>query len=74
MAAKRKADREGSTRYIDATGKWECIIQAKYSNPKTGNPKRIKRIGKTEDEAVEACKLAVEQWEKAIEAGYDRVY
>lgn len=72
MAAKRKADREGSTRYIDATGKWECIIQAKYPNPKTGNPKRIKRIGKTEDEAVEACKLAVEQWEKAIEAGYDQ--
>lgn len=67
----KNADREGSTRYLANTDNWECLIQAKYPNPKTGKPKRIKRVGKTEQEAVNNCKLAVEQWEKAIEAGRD---
>ena len=38
----RKNNGDGSTRQL-TDGSWECVIQSKYINPKTGNPKRIKR-------------------------------
>lgn len=68
----RTANGEGSTRLDPKTGKWECLIQSKYLNPKTGKPKRFKRVAETEQEAIENCKLAVEQWEKAFESGRDQ--
>lgn len=68
----RTANGEGSTRLDPKTGKWECLIQSKYLNPKTGKPKRFKRVAETEKEAIENCKLAVEQWEKAFEFGIDQ--
>lgn len=67
---KRTENREGSTRQLP-DGTWECIIQSKYINPKTGNFKRIKRKGSTESEARESCKNALTAWEKQFEAGKD---
>ncbi len=59
---------EGSTRLL-SNGNWECIVQSKYINPdsKTGAPKRIKRSGKTEEEARKNAKLDLKAWEKAYE-------
>ncbi len=48
---------------------WECVIQSKYLNPETSKPKRIKRRGKTEHEAIKKCKQAVKVWEKQVEQG-----
>lgn len=64
----RKSNGEGSTRQL-SDGSWECIIQSKYINPdsKSGSPKRIKRKGKTEKEAVKSCKQALLMWERAYE-------
>lgn len=66
----RKRNGDGSTRQLP-DGTWECIIQSKYVNPKTGNPKRIKRKGKTEYEAISNAKMATSAWEKEIERGRD---
>ncbi len=52
-------------------GTFECVIQSNYINPKTGNPKRIKRRGKTEEETREKAKMALAAWEKEIERGRD---
>lgn len=51
----RKENREGSARQL-SDGSWECITQSKYLNPKTGSPKRFKRKGKTEKEAIHSPK------------------
>lgn len=53
----REENREGSVRRL-SDNSWECITQAKYLNPKTGNPKRFKRKGKTEKEARSLSKMA----------------
>ena len=66
----RKNNGDGSTRQL-TDGLWECVIQSKYINPKTGNPKRIKRKGKTEKEAINNTKMALDAWEKEIEKGRD---
>lgn len=66
----RKNNGDGSARRL-SDGSWECMIQSKYPNPKTGNPKRIKRKGTTEKEAVENAKMALTAWEKGIEEGKD---
>lgn len=63
----RKANGQGSARLLE-DGSWECIIQSKYLNPKTGKPKRVKRKGKTEKEAVKNCRLALSAWEKQYES------
>lgn len=67
MSEKKKrpnrANGEGTTSRKD-NGKWECIIQSKYPDPDTMKPKRIKRIGNTEEEAIKRAKLAVKAWEK----------
>lgn len=44
---RRKQNGYGSVRELE-NGSWECIIQSKYINPKTGKPKRIKRKGANE--------------------------
>lgn len=67
---KRAENGEGSTRQLQ-DGTWECVIQSKYVNPKTGNIKRVKRKGKTEAESRENCKKALDAWEKQIEIGKD---
>lgn len=54
----RKGNGDGSTRQL-ADGSWECLVQSKYPNPKTGNPKRIKRKAATEKEAIEKAKMAL---------------
>ena len=64
----RKQNGEGSVRKLE-DGSFECIIQSKYINPKTGKTKRIKRKGETEEIARKNCKMAVKAWEKSIEAG-----
>lgn len=66
----REENREGSVRKL-SDGSWECITQSKYLNPKTGNPKRFKRKGKTEKEARTASKMARDAWEKEFEKGKD---
>ena len=66
----KKDNGEGSARALK-DGSWECIIQSKYLNSKTGNPKRIKRKGKNEREARNNAKMALAAWEKGIEAGRD---
>lgn len=65
---KRKANREGNMRQLP-DGTWECVIQSKYLNPKTNTPKRVKRRGKTEKEALKKTKMALQSWEKQFEAG-----
>lgn len=70
MIKTRKDNGAGSTRKL-ANGQWECIIQSKYMNPKTGNPKRIKRQGKTEAEATKKAQTELKRWEKQIESGFD---
>lgn len=67
---KRKKNRDGSTREL-SDGTWECVIQSKYLNPKTGNPKRIKRRGETEEEANSKALMALLAWEKELEKGKD---
>ena len=65
----RKSNGAGSTRCLE-DGSWECIMQSKYINPdsKSAKPKRIKRKGKTEKEAIKKCKLALLSWEKMYES------
>lgn len=59
---------EGSVRQL-SNGKWECIIQSKYTNPDSNSlsPKRIKRTGNTELEAKKKAKQALLAWEKEFE-------
>ena len=66
---RKKSNGEGSTRQL-TDGSWECIIQSKYLNPesKDNKPKRIKRKGKTEKEAIKNCKMALLSWEKIYES------
>lgn len=64
----RKSNHEGSTRQR-SDGSWECVVQSKYVNPKTGNPKRIKRVGATEDEARRKALMDRDAFEKAIDDG-----
>ena len=59
---------EGSVRKI-SNNKYECVMIAKYPNPKTGNVKRIKRRGSTKEEAKKNALLAKRAWEKEIEKG-----
>lgn len=65
----RRSNGEGSTRQLP-DGSWECIIQSKYLNPesKSAKPKRIKRKGKTEKEAIKNTKIALLSWEKMYES------
>lgn len=73
MAAKngkKEQNGNGNVRKLQ-DGLYECVIQSKYINPKTGKPKRIKRRGKTEKEAREVTKMALAAWEKEIERGRD---
>ena len=46
----KRENGEGTIRRL-SSGKYECIVQSKYMNQKTGKPKRIKRICDTESEA-----------------------
>lgn len=64
----RNARGEGSVRQLP-DGSWECVIQSKYLNPQTNTSKRIKRKGKTPNEATKKCKMALKIWEKQFEAG-----
>ena len=59
---------DGSIRQL-SNGKWECIIQSKYTNPDSNSlsPKRIKRTGNTELEAKKKAKQALLAWEKEFE-------
>lgn len=66
----RKENGEGNVRKLPS-GKYECVVQSKYINPKTGKPKRIKRVGETEKAAREKAKLDLVAWEKEIERDRD---
>lgn len=66
----KKNNGEGSSRLLE-DGSWECVIQSKYLNPKTGKPKRIKRKGKTEKSARDNARMALDAWEKEFEKGRD---
>ena len=59
---------EGSARQLE-NGSWECMVQSKYINPdsKDMSPKRIKRRGRTENEARKKAKQALLVWEKNYE-------
>ena len=66
----KKANGEGSVRQLP-DGSFECITQSKYLNPKTNKPKRFKRKGKTEKEAIKNSRMALLAWEKSFETGRD---
>ena len=66
----RKGNKEGSVRQLQ-DGSFECVIQSKYLNPKTAKPKRFKRKGETEEEAIFQAKKAMRVWEKEFESGKD---
>ena len=66
----RKENGEGNVRKLPS-GKYECVVQSKYINPKTGKPKRIKRVGETEKAAREKAKMDLAAWEKEIERDRD---
>lgn len=66
----RKKNGTGSVRLLP-DGEWECVIQSKYVNPKTGKEKRIKRKGKTEIEARTNAQMALSAWEKELKRGKD---
>lgn len=66
----KQVNGEGNVRKLPDGG-FECIIQSKYINPKTGKPKRIKRKGTTEAKAREKAKMDLAAWEKEIERGRD---
>ncbi len=68
--AKRRKNNEGSVRQVDGDT-WECVMDSKYINPKTGNTKRIKRRGKSKQDAIEKTRQALISWEKEFEAGRD---
>ena len=68
MARTRTKNGEGSTRKLQ-DGKYECVMTAKYLNPKSGHPKRIKRRGDTEEEAKKSALMAKRAWEKEFEKG-----
>lgn len=73
MAAKKNVKEqngEGNVRQLK-DGSYECLIQSKYLNPKTGKPKRIKRKAATEKEAREKAKMDLAAWEKDYERGSD---
>lgn len=59
----RRGNKQGSVRKLD-TGEFECMIQSEFLNPDSGKPKRFKRKGATEEEAVKKAKLAMKAWEK----------
>ena len=62
MAAKKNVKEqngEGNVRQLK-DGSYECLIQSKYLNPKTGKPKRIKRKAATEKEAREKAEELLE--------------
>lgn len=63
-----KSNGTGSVRKLP-DGKYECIVQSKYLNPKTAKPKRFKRISSTEKQAMESAQMAKLAWEKEYEAG-----
>lgn len=64
----------GSTRQLPS-GKWECIVQSKYTNPdsKTLSPKRIKRTGNTENEAMKKANQALIIWERNFEKNKNNI-
>ena len=66
----RTANGEGSIRQL-FDGSYECVIQSKWINPKTGNPKRIKRKGYTANDAQIKAKQALSEWENAMEQWRD---
>ncbi len=61
--AGRRGNKQGSVRKLP-DGQYECVIQSAYLNYESGKPKRFKRKGKTEEEAVKSAKLAMRAWEK----------
>ena len=66
----RKENGEGNVRKLPS-GKYECVVQSKYINPKTGKPKRTKRVGETEKAVREKAKMDLTAWEKEIERDRD---
>lgn len=69
--AGRRGNGEGSVRKLP-DGEYECVVQSRFLNYTTGKPKRFKRKGKTENEAIKSAKLAMEAWEKGwINSGAD---
>lgn len=70
MARQKEANGKGSTRCLP-DGTWECVVTAKYLNPKTGKPKRIKRRAGTKEEARTLAAMATQAWEKEIDKGND---
>ena len=61
----KRENGEGSTRRL-SKDRYECIVQSKYINPKTGKPKRITRIRDTESAAREKAQMDLAAWEKGI--------
>ena len=67
--AKNKGSRsENGTGYTykDNKGKWHCIIQTNFVNPKTLKIKKFHRTGDSDEEARENTSNARDAWEKAL--------
>ena len=68
MAIRKK--REGTVTRLE-TGVFEAITQSSILNPKTGKPKRFKKRGNTEEEALANARAARDHWEIEICKGKD---
>lgn len=67
--AKRK-NGEGSVRKV-GENVFEAIVQSSILNPQTGNYKRFKRRGTTEEAALTNAKMACSNWELEMSYGND---
>lgn len=67
--AKRK-NGQGTCRKI-SDGVYEAIVQSSILNPSTGNYKRFKRRGSTEESALANAKMACRNWELEMSYGND---
>lgn len=67
--AKRK-NGEGTVRKV-CEGVYEAIVQSSILNPQTGNYKRFKRRGSTEEAALTNAKMACSNWELEMSYGND---
>lgn len=68
MANRKKG--EGTVRQLE-NGIYEAIAHSAYINPKTGKPKRFKRRGNTEEEALANARAAKNHWEIEFSEGRD---
>lgn len=69
----KRKNGEGSVYRLE-NGQYEAIIQSSIPNPKTLKPKRFKRRGMTEEEAVTNARYACADWEYHMSHSKDATF